>query len=49
MEAAEEEIVCIETNIFGNVGLTSYVEPLKRPAQTVGQARPSNILRLGSD
>ena len=49
METVEEEIICMETNIFGNVGLAAYSEPPRRPAQTASQARSSNILSFVSD
>ena len=31
MEAAEEEIVCIETNIFGELGFATCFKPPKMP------------------
>ena len=31
MEAAEEEIVYIETNIFGEIGFATYFKPSKMP------------------
>ena len=49
MEAIEEEILCMETNLFGNVGPTACIEPPKRPTQTAGHARPSNASHFGSD
>ena len=49
METAEEEIVCMETNIFRNVGLAACIEPPKRPTQTAGQAESSNVLSSVSD
>ena len=49
METLEEEIVCIETNIFGNVGHATCIEPPKMPAQTAGQAGSSNVLSFVSD
>ena len=49
METAVEEIVCMETNVFGNVGPAAYIEPLKRPTHTTSQARPSNVLHFGSE
>ena len=49
MEAAAEEIMCMETKIFGNVGYVVCIEPPKRPTHIVGQTGPSNILRFGSD
>ena len=49
METVEEEIVCMETNIFGAVGLGSYSEPPRRPTQTVGQAGSSNVMSFVSD
>ena len=49
MEAAMEETMCMETNMFGNVGLAACIEPPKRPTYTVGQERPSNVLHFGSD
>ena len=38
-----------EKNVFGNVGFAACIEPPKRPTHTAGQARPSNVLRFGSD
>ena len=48
-ETVEEEIVCMETNIFGNVGLAACSEPPRRPAQTAGQTRSSNVLNFVTD
>ena len=41
MEAAEEEIQCIEENDFGNVRLVACTRPPKRPIQIASRARPS--------
>ena len=49
VEAAAEEIVCMETNMFGNVGPTACIEPPKRPTRVVGQVGPSNVLLFESD
>ena len=49
METVEEEIVCMETNIFENVGPAACIEPPKRRTQAVGQARSSNVLSFVSD
>ena len=49
MEVAEEEIVCMETNAFGNVRPLARIDSPKRPTQTASEARQSNILRFGSD
>ena len=49
VETIEEEIVYIETSIFGNVGLAAYSEPQKRPTHTASQARSSNVLSFASD
>ena len=49
VEIVEEEIVCMETNIFGNVRPIAYSEPLKRPAHTASQAGSSNVLSFVSD
>ena len=49
MEIIEEEIVCVETNIFGNVGLAACSEPPRRPVQTTSQVGSSNVLSFMSD
>lgn len=49
METVEEEMVYMQTNIFGNVGPVAYSEPLKRPAQTTGQFGSSIVLSFVSD
>ena len=41
VEAAEEEIQCIEENCFGNVGLAACTRPQKRPTQAAGHGGPS--------
>ena len=49
VEAAEEELQCMERNRSRNVRPIAYSRPPKRPAQTVGHARPSGVLCFGSD
>ena len=49
MEAAEEEVLSMEENIFGNVRPAAYTGPPKRPAQTTGRARPSFGQHFRSD
>ena len=49
MEAAAEEIMCMETKIFGSVGPVACIEPPKKPAQVAGHARSSDVLRFGGD
>ena len=49
METVEEEIICMKTNMFGNVGPAAYIQPLKRPAQTACQAGSSNFLSFVSN
>ena len=47
--AAVEEIICMEIEMFRIVGPVACIEPPKRATQTVGQARPTNVLHFGSD
>ena len=49
MEAAEEEILSMEENVFGNMRPATYTGPPKRPAQTAGHARPSFGQHFESD
>ena len=49
VEAAAEEIICMETEMFENVGPAACIGSPKRPIQTADQARPSNVLRFESD
>ena len=49
VEAAEEEVQCMERNRSGNLRLVACTRPSKRPAQTAGHARPSDVLCFGSD
>ena len=49
VKAAAEEIICMETEMFGNVGPVACIEPPKRATHTAGQAGPANVLRFGSD
>ena len=49
MEIVEEEIVCMETNIFGNVRPIAYSEPPKRLAHTASQVGSSNVLSFVID
>ena len=41
------EVQCMERNVSGNVRPVACTGPQERPAQTAGQARPSNVLSLG--
>ena len=49
VEAAAEGIICMETEIFGNVGPTACIGAPKRATQNAGQAAPPNVLHFGSD
>ena len=49
VEAAEEEVQCMERNRSGNLRPVAYTRPPKRPAQTAGHAGPSDVLCFGSD
>ena len=49
MEAAEEEIQCMEENGFGNVRLATCTGLPKRPTHVASHARPSFVYRFGSD
>ena len=49
LEAAAEEIICMETEMFGNVGLGACIEPPKRATQTADQVGTTNVLRFGND
>ena len=49
VEAAAEEIICMETKILGNVGPATCIEPPKRATQTVSQAGLANVLHFRSD
>ena len=49
VEAAEEEVLSMEENVFGNVRPTVCTRPPKRLAQTKGRARPSCGQHFGSD
>ena len=49
VEVAAEEIICMQIEMFGNVGPVACIEPRKRATQTAGQAGPANVLRFGSD
>ena len=48
VEAAEEEIQCIEENDFGNVGPAACTGPQKRPLQAAGHGGLSFVQRFGS-
>ena len=48
VETPAEEIVCMETSMFGNVGFAACIEPPKRPTHTTVQARTSFVLHFGS-
>ena len=49
VEGAPEKIMCMETNMFKNVGLATCIEPPKRPTHITSQVGPSNILHFRSD
>ena len=49
MQAAAEEIICMETEMLGNVGPAACIEPPKRATLIASQAGPANVLRFGSD
>ena len=49
MEVAKVEVFRMETNDFGSVRPAACIGPPKRPTQTVGHARPSNVLHFASD
>ena len=49
METTKEEIVCMETNVLGNVRSVACIGPPKRLAQTIVHARQSDVLRFASD
>ena len=49
VEAAEEEVQCMERSIPGNVRPVACAGPPKRPAQTAGRAGPSDVLHFASD
>ena len=49
VEAAEEEVQCMERNRSGNLRLVACTGPPKRPTQTAGHTKPSDVLCFGSD
>ena len=49
VEAAEEEVQCMEENGFGNVGPAACTIRPKRPTQATSHAGPSFVWRFGSD
>ena len=49
VEAGAEEIMCMETNMYENVGSAACIETPKRQTHTAGEVGPSNVLRFGSD
>ena len=48
-EVVEEEMLCMGTNIFRNVGPMAFIELPKRPTQIETQAASSYVLHFGSD
>ena len=44
-----EEIISMETEMFGNMGPATCIEPPKRATHIASQAGPSNVLPFGSD
>ena len=49
MEAAVEEVLIVGKSASGNARPPACTEPPRMPAQTVGYAGPSNVLRSASD
>ena len=49
VETAEEEVLCMERSIFGNVRPAGYTGPPKTPTRTKDHERPSDVLRFASD
>ena len=49
MEVAEEDVLSMEENVFGNLRHVACTGPPKRPAQNVDRAGPSFVQHFGSD
>ena len=49
MEAADEEVLTMGKSVSRNARPPAYTGPPRMPAQTVGYAGPSNVLRFASD